>query len=169
MREPPPSPLETTARILLKDHRLYKPYRPSLGFQKLCFIWWGLRGNDPGGYALPRSNRQTRKPASLSLYVITEPPNPEPITTASKCSPSISNSYRARLARGFPEVHVLGPGTHTSTEEVGEDSEHRKRRHGQQHPDQPCKSTADYHSKEDQNRVDVEGLSLDLGHQEVAF
>src|SRR5215211_2993782 len=101
MREPPPSPLETTARSLLKDHRLYKPYRRSLGFQKLCFIRWGLRGNDPGGYALPRSNRQTRKPASLSLYVITEPPNPEPITTASKCSPSISNSYRARLARGL--------------------------------------------------------------------
>jgi hypothetical protein len=65
MSEPPPSPLETTELIPSNAQMLYIPYNPSLGFQKFLFIQYGLRGDEPGGYALPRSSRQTFRPDQL--------------------------------------------------------------------------------------------------------
>src|SRR5215510_1448128 len=59
----------------------------------------GLRANEPGGYALPRSSRQTRMPASESRRVFTDPPKPEPTTIASKCSSATSPPSSARLAQ----------------------------------------------------------------------
>ncbi len=44
------------------DQTLKIPCSPSLGSQKLRPVSHGLRGNDPGGYALPRSSRQTEHP-----------------------------------------------------------------------------------------------------------
>src|SRR6266540_1990667 len=46
----------------------------------------GLRGNEPGPQAFPRSSRQTDMPASARRWVVTDPPKPEPTTTASKCA-----------------------------------------------------------------------------------
>src|SRR5215831_16928745 len=86
IREPPPNPEETTAPEPLNDHMLNIPYKPSLGSQKLFLISKDARGNECGGYAFPRSNRHTRKPASASLKARTEPPKPDPTITASKCS-----------------------------------------------------------------------------------
>src|SRR5215203_2813442 len=85
MREPPPRPLDTSASSPRKPQKLYNPCSPSLGSQKFFLIRYGLRGNEPGGYAFPLSRRQTRRPASASRYVITDPPNPDPMTTAWKC------------------------------------------------------------------------------------
>src|SRR5436309_5148730 len=70
----------------LKFQTLNIPYRPLLGSQKFFEKPSGLRGNEPGGYGLPRSSRQTRLPASARRYAVTEPPKPDPTTTASKCS-----------------------------------------------------------------------------------
>src|SRR5688572_562141 len=86
MRDPPPRPLDTKAPNPRKDHMLNIPYRPPLGSQKLFWILYGLRGNEWGGNGLPRSSRQTFIPASERRYAMTDPPNPDPMTTASKCS-----------------------------------------------------------------------------------
>src|SRR5436190_20683759 len=66
------------------------PNRPCPGSHRLVAMARGLRGNDPGGYGLPRSNRHTERLAAASRYVITEPPNPGPMTTVSKCSARLS-------------------------------------------------------------------------------
>jgi hypothetical protein len=68
------------------------PSRLSLGSQKFLCIRCGARRNQSGGYGLPLSKRQTRRTASASQYAVTEPPNPEPTITASKCASSNSNS-----------------------------------------------------------------------------
>src|SRR5215211_4168482 len=106
MREPPPSPLQTTAPSRSNDQTLYIPYSPSLGSQKFFCIRCGARGNESGGYALPLSRRQTRRPASASRYAVTEPPNPEPTITASKCASSIRYVPALVVIHGFP---VLSP------------------------------------------------------------
>src|SRR4051794_36962481 len=103
MSEPPPSPLETSASIPLNDHTLNIPSLPSLGSQRFRAISAGVRGNDPGGYGFPRSSRQTRLPASARRYAVTDPPKPEPTTTASKCSSSVVlNSRLSPVANWIP-------------------------------------------------------------------
>ena len=83
------------------------PYRPSLGSQKVVASSRGLRGNEPGGYGFPRSRTQTDLPASASRYAITEPPKPEPTTTASKCV-WVTATSRARLT--LEAARTLGGG-----------------------------------------------------------
>src|SRR5262249_39044298 len=68
------------------DQTSQMPCMPSLGSQKFRAVSHGLRGKEPGGYALPRSSRQTDLPAPANRYVLTEPPKPDPTTTTSKCS-----------------------------------------------------------------------------------
>ena len=70
----------------MKLHTSYMPWSPALGSQKLDCIACGVRGKEPGGKGLPRSSRQTLRPASRRRYAITEPPNPDPTMTAWKCS-----------------------------------------------------------------------------------
>src|SRR5262245_10246967 len=89
---------------------LKMPCNPSLGSQMLWLIPYGLRGNEPGGYALPRSSRQTRMPASASRKAVTEPPNPEPTTTASKCS-SLT-----------PAPRTASPGIEVGRDDVARDT-----------------------------------------------
>src|SRR5215218_1548926 len=110
MREPPPSPLDTSASSPRKPQKLYNPCSPSLGSQKFFLMRYGLRGNEPGGYGLPRSRRQTRRSASARRYAITEPPKPDPITTASKCVSFISVPCISTLALS----RLLGDGSHLS-------------------------------------------------------
>src|SRR5215210_7267801 len=98
MREPPPSPLDTSASSPRKPQKLYNPCSPSLGSQKFFLIRYGLRGNEFGGYAFPRSRRQTRRSASASRYAITDPPNPDPMITTSKCVSFILVPYVSCLA-----------------------------------------------------------------------
>src|SRR3954464_4908114 len=85
--EPPPRPLETIAPRPGKLHVSHSPCSPSAGRQNApSRTWRGVRGNDPGGYGFPRSRRRTFCPASASRHAVTDPPNPEPTTTASKDS-----------------------------------------------------------------------------------
>src|SRR5262245_44454901 len=84
--DPPPRPLDTMPPRPRKDQTLKSPWSPSLGSHKLRLISHGLRANEPGGYAFPRSRRQTDIPACESLWVITDPPKPDPTTTTSKCA-----------------------------------------------------------------------------------
>ncbi len=86
MSDPPPSPLAQIASMLSKLHMLNMPCPPALGSQNCDFIPSGERGNELGGNGLPRSSRQTLWPASARRYAVTDPPNPDPTTTASKCS-----------------------------------------------------------------------------------
>ena len=81
--EPPPSPLATIPPMPRNDQTSKTPCSPSLGSQKLCAMSHGVRGNEPGGYALPRSRTRTDMPASARRNAVTDPPNPEPTTTAS--------------------------------------------------------------------------------------
>ncbi len=69
-----------------KLHTSKSPCRPASGSQKLRAVPRGLRGNDPGGYALPRSRTTTDLPASARRNAATDPPNPDPTTTTSACS-----------------------------------------------------------------------------------
>src|SRR5919199_2820780 len=87
MSDPPPSPLETSAPRPPKLHGSHSPCSPSAGRQNAWSrTWRGVRGNEPGGYGRPRSSRRTLRPASASRHAATDPPNPEPTTTASKVS-----------------------------------------------------------------------------------
>src|SRR5215218_6059592 len=86
MREPPPSPLEISASNPENDHRSKSPCRPSLGSQKFDWKPIGLRGNDPGGYLLPRSRTSTRLSAAAIRCAVTDPPDPLPTTMQSKGS-----------------------------------------------------------------------------------
>jgi hypothetical protein len=65
---------------------LNMPWSPSLGSQNWVYIPSGERGNELGGNGFPRSSMQTLWPASARRYAVTDPPNPDPTTTASKCS-----------------------------------------------------------------------------------
>src|SRR5687767_10196299 len=56
---------------------------PSDGSQKLRAIARGVRANDPGGQARPRSRTTTLRPCSAIRKAATDPPKPEPTTTAS--------------------------------------------------------------------------------------
>src|SRR3954452_19687378 len=86
MSDPPPSPLETTDDSPENDQKSKRPYVPSLGSHALRAISYGERANDPGGSGRPRSRTQTDHPDSARRLAITDPPNPLPTTTASKCS-----------------------------------------------------------------------------------
>src|SRR5215211_3052828 len=86
MSEPPPSPLEMTASSPENDHRSKSPCSPSPGSQKFDLKPIGLRGNDPGGYAFPRSRTSTLLSAAAMRWAVTEPPKPLPTTMQSKCS-----------------------------------------------------------------------------------
>src|SRR6266536_503194 len=86
MSEPPPSPLATMPPRPRKDQTAKSPCIPSLGSQKFLAVCQGLRGNDPGRHGFPRSSRQADIPASARRYVVTEPPKPDPTTTASSCA-----------------------------------------------------------------------------------
>src|SRR5262245_6938816 len=95
------------------DQTLNIPCRPSLGSQKFRAMSAGLRGKDPGGNDLPRSSTQTRCPPSARRYAVTDPPKPEPTTTASKCSFALVPTRRLPyLAKG------LGPQTTTVPREA---------------------------------------------------
>src|SRR5919199_2269519 len=87
MSDPPPSPLETSAPRPPKLQGSQRPCSPSAGRQNApSRTWRGVRGNEPGGYGRPRSSSSTLRPASASRHAATDPPNPEPTTTASKDS-----------------------------------------------------------------------------------
>src|SRR5438067_9458548 len=105
MSEPPPSPLDTSAARRPKYQTSKSPYRPSLGSQNARLNSYGVRGNEPGGHAFPRSKRHTLRPAWASRYAITDPPNPEPTTTTWNFSMSPSACIRA-LGAG-PDCCVL--------------------------------------------------------------
>src|SRR5215218_9522967 len=107
MSEPPPSPLDTSASSPSNDHRSNIPWRPSLGSQKLFFTPSGLRGKDPGGYGLPRSRTRTLRSASARRQAVTDPPKPDPTTTASKCS-STKGPSRQVLAHGDARCNPFG-------------------------------------------------------------
>src|SRR4051794_11468342 len=64
------------------------PCSPSSGAQNAAFHAPGVRGNEPGGHAWPRSSTQTERPASPRAWAATAPPKPEPTTTTSNASPS---------------------------------------------------------------------------------
>src|SRR5689334_23050972 len=103
MSDPPPSPLETTAPRPPKLHGSHSPCRPSAGRQNAWSrTWRGVRGNEPGGYGRPRSSSSTSRPACASRQAVTDPPNPDPTTTASKVSTAGSAPIdlpRDRMAR----------------------------------------------------------------------
>ena len=86
MTEPPPRQLDTSDSIPSKLQMSKRPKSPSLGSQKLRPTSLGWRGNVPGAHALPRSSRTVCLPPSCKRYAVTEPPKPEPTTTASTCS-----------------------------------------------------------------------------------
>src|SRR5438034_374184 len=86
MSEPPPSPLEINALRPRNDQKSYRPWSPWLGSHVARENSSGVRAKEPGAHGLPRSSRQTSIPASARRYVITDPPKPEPTTTASKAS-----------------------------------------------------------------------------------
>src|SRR3954470_15990086 len=118
MSEPPPSPLEINAFRPRNDQKSYRPCAPSLGSHVARENSSGVRGNDPGGHGFPRSSRQTFTPASARRYPITDPPNPEPTTTASKASSARNLGGHLRLlrredagelgARAKPQLRVRG-------------------------------------------------------------
>src|SRR5918997_4090998 len=115
MSEPPPSPLLTTAEIRENDHTSNRPCRPSLGSQKFRAMSWGERAKEPGGYALPRSSRQTSRPASARRHAITEPPKPDPTTTTSKSDRSGRGDVvdmGASQLRGTAATRRAGPAAH---------------------------------------------------------
>src|SRR6476661_405576 len=86
MSEPPPSPLETTESSPRKWCSSKSPWRPSRGAHSAWRHWRGVRGKLCGGHGRPRSSTRTRAPDSASRCATTDPPKPEPITTASKRS-----------------------------------------------------------------------------------
>src|SRR4051812_48389213 len=84
-----------------KDQTSNMPWSPSLGSQKLRAMSNGDLANEPGGYSRPRSRTHTSQPASARRYAMTEPPNPEPMTTTSKDWPSFgTNGTYAALNSG---------------------------------------------------------------------
>src|SRR5215211_2543587 len=112
MIEPPPRQLETSASMPLKLQMSKRPCRPLLGSQKLRAISRGCRGNVPGAHALPRSSRSTRRPPCCRRYALTDPPKPEPTTTASTCSDVLTGAPSSSLrgARGRePELSFGEP------------------------------------------------------------
>src|SRR4051794_32440875 len=86
MSEPPPRPLDTSESNPENRHTSNSPYRFSLGSQNASPSSRGVRGKLPGGYGRPRSSSTTERPAWASRKADTEPPNPDPTTTASTCS-----------------------------------------------------------------------------------
>ena len=82
---PPPMPLETTAASPRNDQMLNRPWRPALGSQKLPRMASGLRGNEFGGYAWPRSSTRTLSPPAASRWAKTEPQRK---SVSEDCSPS---------------------------------------------------------------------------------
>src|SRR5436305_14442351 len=70
----------------------YRPRWPLRGSHLAREKSNGVRGNDPGGHSLPRSRRQTSSFSFARRYVMTEPPKPEPTTTASNSSSYVATS-----------------------------------------------------------------------------
>src|SRR3954470_16462240 len=108
MSEPPPSPLEINALRPRNDQKSYRPCSPSLGSHVARENSSGVRANEPGGHGLPRSSRHTSTPASARRYVITDPPKPEPTTTASKASSARKVSDAPGNVRRLPYPRSRG-------------------------------------------------------------
>src|SRR5690349_15767794 len=89
MSEPPPTPLAVRESRPLKWWYSKSPWLPWRGAHSAPRHCRGVRGNDPGGHGWPRSSTSTDAPACASRHATTEPPNPDPTTTTSKCSAGI--------------------------------------------------------------------------------